>query len=157
MNHVLQAEKLYGIVRDFTELYHKGQQRLCTLTVVYFTKPGETGSYKESADKLPKWEPSDSYVPGSWAACVGSAGGENEAIWSRRDMRDFPYLAPIAQNLFACPPRLAAYTKAQVNLMAYLGDFIIEYHWEKLLAPVFARGSNTAVAAPAARRPGGNS
>lgn len=203
MNHVLQAEKLYGIVRDFTELYHKGaplvatledcevqsnpfhgttrnddkgQQRLCTLTVVYFTKPGETGSYKESADKLPKWEPSDLYVPGSWAACVGSAGGENEAIWSRRDMRDFPYLAPIAQNLFACPPRLAAYTKAQVNLMAYLGDFIIEYHWEKLLAPVFARGSNTAVAAPAcgspawsrpacgggggaegARRPGGNS
>ena len=69
---------------------------------------------------------------GSWAARVGpevlKLGGEN-----------FPYLLTIGQNLsFSGGCKIDAYSKEQVNLYGYLGDFIVQDAWEEVLEPFFS-------------------
>ena len=159
-NQVFDSSRYPELLEKFSQLYDQGRPLVATikdiqvidnpfhgtfstrsdgtpntvdLTVIYYHLPGEHGYYKmKKSGQIGAWVQDDGFVEGSWAARVGpevlKLGGEN-----------FPYLLTIGQNLsFSGGCKIDAYSKEQVNLYGYLGDFIVQDAWEEVLEPFFS-------------------
>jgi len=133
---IVTLEGLHVLDNPFfgTRAFHAdGTRNTVDLTVIYYSLPGLHGEYELNADgSLATWVEDDAFIAGSWAARV------DPALLERAGGRKFPHLATFGENLSCARGcRIDAFTNEQVNLFAYLGDFMVQDAWEGTLEPIF--------------------